>query len=53
MNVCGVISVAIVMLLRDFGPYWIIFMNVCGVITVAMAILLRDFWPNEIIFVTK
>jgi hypothetical protein len=33
------------LLLRDFGPYGIIFMNVCVVITVAMVILLQDFGP--------
>jgi uncharacterized YccA/Bax inhibitor family protein len=30
------------LLLRDFGPYGIIFTNMCVVITVAMVILLRD-----------
>jgi hypothetical protein len=30
------------LLLRDFGPYGIIFMNVCVVITVAMVMMLRD-----------
>jgi hypothetical protein len=49
--VCVVITVAIVMLLRDFGSYEIILMNVC-VITVAMVMLLRDFWPYEITFMT-
>jgi uncharacterized YccA/Bax inhibitor family protein len=44
-----VITVAMVMLLRDFGPYGIIFMNMC-VITVAMVMLLRDFGPYGIIF---
>jgi hypothetical protein len=34
------------LLLRDFGPYVIIFMNVCVVITVAMVMLLRDFGPS-------
>jgi hypothetical protein len=38
------------LLLRDFGPYEIIFMNVCVVITVTMVMLLRDFRPYEIIF---
>jgi hypothetical protein len=33
------------LLLRDFGPYGIIFMNVCVVITVAMVILLQDLGP--------
>jgi uncharacterized YccA/Bax inhibitor family protein len=36
------------LLLRDFGPYGIIFMNVCIVITVAMVMLLRDFGPHGI-----
>jgi uncharacterized YccA/Bax inhibitor family protein len=40
---CIVITVVMVMLLRDFGPYGIIFM--CVVITVAMVMLLRDFEP--------
>jgi type IV secretory pathway component VirB8 len=29
MNVCVVINVAIIMPLKDFGPYGIIFMTVC------------------------
>jgi hypothetical protein len=29
MNVCVVITVAMVMLLRDFGPYGIIFVSMC------------------------
>jgi hypothetical protein len=33
------------LLLRDFGPYGIIFMNVRVVITVAMVMLLREFGP--------
>jgi uncharacterized YccA/Bax inhibitor family protein len=32
-----------ILLLRDFGPYGIIFINVCVVTTVAMVMLLRDF----------
>jgi hypothetical protein len=32
------------LLLRNFGPYWIIFMNVCVVMTVAMVMLLRSVW---------
>jgi uncharacterized YccA/Bax inhibitor family protein len=52
INVCVVITVAMVMLLRDFGPYGIIFMNLCVVITVAMISLLRDFGPYGIIFMT-
>jgi hypothetical protein len=43
-------TVAMVMLLRDFGPYGIIFMNVRVDITVAMVMLLRDFGPYVIIF---
>jgi uncharacterized YccA/Bax inhibitor family protein len=39
------------LLLRDFGPYGIIFMNVCVVITVAMLMLLREFGPYGIIFI--
>jgi hypothetical protein len=52
MNVCvTVITVAMVMLLRDFGPYGITFMNVCvTVITVAMVMPLRDFGTYGIIF---
>jgi hypothetical protein len=34
------------LLLRDFGPYGIIFMNVCVVITVATVLLLRGFGPD-------
>jgi uncharacterized YccA/Bax inhibitor family protein len=52
MNLCVVITVAMEMLLRDFGPYGIIFMNLCVVITVAMEMLLRDFGPYGIIFMT-
>jgi hypothetical protein len=38
-------------LLRDFGPYLIIFTNTVYVlITVAMVMLLRDFWPYGKIF---
>jgi uncharacterized YccA/Bax inhibitor family protein len=40
------------LLLRDFGPYEIIFMNVCVVITNAMVKLLKDFGPYGIIFMT-
>jgi hypothetical protein len=29
MNVCAVITIAMIMLLRDFGPYGIIFMTAC------------------------
>jgi uncharacterized YccA/Bax inhibitor family protein len=45
-----VIIVAMVMLLRDSGPYGIIFMDACVVITVAMVMLLRDSGPYGIIF---
>jgi hypothetical protein len=38
------------LLLRDFGPYGIIFMK-CGII-VAMAMLLRNLGLYEIIFMT-
>jgi uncharacterized YccA/Bax inhibitor family protein len=40
------------LLLRDFGPYGIIFMNVCVVITVAIVMLLRDFGTYGILFMT-
>jgi hypothetical protein len=56
MLVCSVITVAIILiglLLRDFGPYGIIFINVCVVITVAIIILLRDFGPYGIIFINE
>jgi hypothetical protein len=52
MNVCVVISVAMAMLLWDFGPYEIIFMNVCLLITVAMVMMLRGFGSYGIIFMT-
>jgi hypothetical protein len=39
------------LLLRDFGPYYIIFMYVCAVMTAAMVMLLRDFSPY-VIFVS-
>jgi hypothetical protein len=51
VNVCIVITVAIVMLLRDFGSYWIIIVNVCIVITVSMVMLFRDFRSYWIIIV--
>jgi hypothetical protein len=38
------------LLLRDFGPYGIIFMNVCVVITVAMVMQLKGFQPYGIIY---
>jgi hypothetical protein len=38
------------LMLRDFGPYGIIFMNVSVVITVAIVMLLRNFKPCGIIF---
>jgi hypothetical protein len=34
------------LLLRNFGPYVIIFMNACVGITVAMVMLLKDFGPH-------
>jgi hypothetical protein len=44
--VCVVTTVVMVMLLRDFGPYRILFMLcVCVVITVAMVMLLRGLGP--------
>jgi hypothetical protein len=65
MNVRVVITVAVVMLLRDFGSYicWLVgdrlplalwdkIYDVCVVIIVAMVMLLRDFWPYGIIFMT-
>jgi hypothetical protein len=50
MNVC-VTAVAMVIMLRDFGPHGIISMNVC-VAAVAMVMLLRNFGPYGIIFMT-
>jgi hypothetical protein len=41
------LSVGDHLLLRDFGPYVIIFMNVCVVLTLAMAMLSRDFGPYD------
>jgi hypothetical protein len=41
------------LLLRDFGPYRIIFMNMCVIADVIMVMLLRDFEPCDIIFMTK
>jgi hypothetical protein len=38
--------------LRDFGPYGIIFMNRYVAITVAMVILLREFKPYGMMFMT-
>jgi hypothetical protein len=32
------------MLLRDFGPYRVIFISMCVDVTVAMVLLLMDFW---------
>jgi hypothetical protein len=37
------------LLLRDFGPYGIIFINMCFLTTVAMVILFMDFGPNGIV----
>jgi fluoride ion exporter CrcB/FEX len=36
-------------LLRDFGPYGVLFGNMCR-FTIAMVMLLRDFRPYGIIF---
>jgi hypothetical protein len=33
------------LLLRDYGPYRIIFINVCVIITDAMLMILRNFGP--------
>jgi hypothetical protein len=52
MNVCTVISVAIVILLRDLGTYRLIFMNGRVVISVAIVILLGDFEAYGLIFMT-
>jgi hypothetical protein len=49
-NVCVVITLAMVMLLRDLGPYEILFFSVCVVITVVMVMLLRDVGPYGIVF---
>jgi hypothetical protein len=38
------------LLLRDIGPYIIIFINMRVVITVTMEMLLRDFGPHGITF---
>jgi hypothetical protein len=40
------------LLVRDFGPYRIIFMNVCVVITDAMVRLLRNFLPISWLVIT-
>jgi hypothetical protein len=40
------------LLLRNFGPYGIIFMNVCVLRAVAMVMLLKDFGPYGITFMT-
>jgi hypothetical protein len=52
MNVRAIIiiTVAFVILLRDFGPYRIIFVNVCVVIMVFVVMLLRVFGPYGIVF---
>jgi uncharacterized YccA/Bax inhibitor family protein len=47
-----VIIVAMVMLLRDSGPYGVIFMAVCVVITTAMEMLQKDFQPFGIMFMS-
>jgi hypothetical protein len=46
---CFAVIFAIVMLLRDFAPYAIIFMNVCGY-NRCHGMLLRDFWLYGVIF---
>jgi hypothetical protein len=54
-DVCDVITVAMVMLLRGFEPYVIIFMMcvcVCVVISKTMVMLLTDFGPYEMLFMT-
>jgi hypothetical protein len=45
------VTIAMVILLRDFGPCGIILKNIC-VITVTMVMLLRDFGPYGIMFMT-
>jgi hypothetical protein len=40
------------LLLKDFGPYGIIFMNVCVLIAVAVIMVLRDLGPYGVIFMT-
>jgi hypothetical protein len=52
MNVCVVITDAIVMVLRDFEPYGTVFVDVFVVIADAIVMLLKDFGPNGIIFTT-
>jgi hypothetical protein len=42
----------VIIYVKDFGPYGIVFMNVCVVITVAMVLLLRDFGPYGITLMT-
>jgi hypothetical protein len=49
---CVVMTGAMVMPLRDFGPYEIMFMNVCVVINSAMVMPLRYFGPHGIVFMT-
>jgi hypothetical protein len=44
-DVCVVITLAMAMLLRDFGPY---IYDVCIIITVAMVMLLGDSGPYGI-----
>jgi hypothetical protein len=45
-----IITVAIVMLLKDFGLYGIIFMNIFVSIIVAIVMLLKDVGPYWITF---
>jgi hypothetical protein len=40
------------LVLRNFGPYGVIFMNVCVVINVAVVMLLRDSGLHGTIFMT-
>jgi hypothetical protein len=46
------VCVVTVRLLRDFGPYGIIFMNWYVVITIDMVMLLKDFGPYRIVFLS-
>jgi hypothetical protein len=52
MDLCLVTAVAMVMFLRNFGTYGIMFMTACVVITVTMVMLLRNFGPYGIILMT-
>jgi hypothetical protein len=48
MNVCVVITVAMVMLLRDFGPYGII--EVCVFISLVFPVILDEQFTSLMIF---